>query len=401
MKVFKKAIISISVLSLGCFSFVSTSSARMNIEPIIITGYEYNSNFWRSEVAGVAVDTFYVKPGVKVGYETGKTVIDFDFLIEGYMYHDQDTPPLGVRDADEDNYVGLFGDFSWFTRVSDRVGLTLDNVISYTRDASQSDVFSDSIEREKYLINRFTPSGYYDFGKKFSLGASYQNTYTNYQDDGEDSIENMGLFNFYYNFNERISTYISYDIWSRDYDQNSTTYLSNRVKINYSHQFNNFSLEAGAGYHNRSFDDPTIENLDLFSWNVSLEGQDPPVPDEDPRAYMVLAFSQDMNDAGAGNSYFTATRVDAEVGYLFLERIITEVKGYYQKSDYEYYLSNQTDRDDQTYSISGVVGYKFLRRGKINFELGYNDRNSNLAGRSYSDSFGIISLEFGLDLGVL
>lgn len=401
MKAFKKTIISISALSLGYFGIVSTSSARMNIEPLIITGYEYHSNFWRSEVDGAGVDTFYVKPGVKFGYETGKTVIDIDFLIEGYVYHDQDTPADGVRDADEDNYVGLFGDLSWFTQVTDRVGLTLDEVASYTRDASQSDVFSDSIEREKYFINRFTPGGYYDFGNKFSLGASYQNTYTNYEDDGEDSTENMGLFNFYYNLNERMSTFISYDIWTRDYDQGSETYLSNRVKLNYTHQFNNFELQAGAGYHNRDFDDPSFEDLDLFSWNISLEGQDPPAPEEDPRAHMLVAFSQDMNDAGAGNSYFTATRVDVEVGYLFLERIITEINGYYQNSDYETYLGSASDREDQTYSVSGIIGYKFLRRGKVNFELGYNDRDSSLAGRSYSDTFGMLSLEFGLDLGVL
>lgn len=379
----------------------TSSAARMNIEPIIITGYEYSSNFWRSEADEVAVDTFFIKPGVKVGYETGKTVVDFDFLIEGYLYHDQDTPPDGVSNADEDNYVGFFGDFSWLTQVTDRVSLGLDDVISYTRDASQSDAFNDSIEREKYLINRFTPNAYYDFGNKFAFGAMYQNTYTDYQDDGEDSVEHMGMFNFYYNFNEQMSTYISYDIWTRDYDQGSDTYISNRVKLNYTHQFNNFEVQAGAGYHNRAFDDPTFEDLDLFSWNISLEGQDPPAPEENPRAHMLLAFSQDMNDAGSGNSYFTATRVDAAVGYLFVERIITEVKGYYQNSDYETYLGSTTDRSDQTYSISGVVGYKFLRRGKINFELGYNDRDSNLIGRSYSDTFGIVSLEFGLDFGVL
>lgn len=385
----------------GCTAFSQPVVARLNVEPVIIVGYGYNSNFWRSEEDKVAVGTTEIKPGVKVGYETGKTIIDFDFFLEGYMYNDYDTPPEGVSDADDDNYIGLFGDFSGVHQTTDRITLGLDETISLTRDPAASDDFYDSIDREKYLINRFSPNAYYDFGNRFGLEVRYINVYTDYLDNGEDSIQNEGDFKLFYNFTDDKAVFLSYDIWTRDYENNTSKYLSNRVKLNYEQQFNYFSFNIGGGYHNRNFNDDRFDDLDLFSWNISLTGQNPPLPDENPRSYMVLAISQDMNDAGSGNSYYTATKYEAEFGHIFLERIVTSVGGYVQQSDYEIYRGSTSGRDDTTYAVKGLVGYKFFRRGKVNFEIGYKDRDSNIAGRSYSDTYGMISVEFGMDFGVL
>ncbi len=385
----------------SCLLVTGSATAKMNIEPIIITGYQYNTNFWKSEVDETAVDTIFVKPGVKFGYETGKTIIDFDFLVEGYWYSDRDTPPEGVRSAGDDNYVGFFGDFSGTYQATERISLGLDDIGSYTRDAAASDDFSDSILRSKYFINRFSPNAYYDFGNRMGLELRYTNTYTDYIDEGEGSNQNAGIFNLFYNFNEQAAIYLGYDVWTRDYEESTSSYLSNRIKLNYEHQFNNLTLNGGAGYHNRNFDEEIFEDLDLFSWNISLEGQDPPAPEEDPKAHMLVKIGQEMNDAGSGNSYYTATRLDVELGYLFLERIVTGINGYIQNSDYQQYRGEETDRDDTTYELSGKIGYKFLRRAEVNFELGYRDRDSNYPGRSYTDTFGIVRLELGMDYGVL
>lgn len=391
-----------AVLLCSCSGAAVTSvQAKMNIEPVIVTGYRYNSNFWRSEDNEVAVGSIEIKPGVKANYETGKTQIDLDAFLEGYIYNDYDTPPEGVNDADDDNYVGAFIDLMAANQTTDRINLGVDETFSYTRDPAASDDFYNSIAREKYLINRFSPNAYYDFGNKFGVALRYINLYTDYQEGGEDSIQHQGLFDLDYYFKPTSRLFLTYDIWTRDYDRSSATYLSNRVKLNYEHQFNFFTVSAGAGYHNRNFDNDVYEDLDLFSWNISVLGQNPPAPDENPKSYMNLTISQDMNDAGAGNSYYTATKAEAEFGYIFLERIVTGLEGYIQQSDYELYLGENADRDDTTYAVSGSVGYKFWRRGEVNFELGYKDRDSNLEGRSYKDTYGLVTLEFGLDLGVL
>lgn len=80
--------------------------AQMQIEPMIVTGYRYDSNFWSSEENESAVGTIEVKPGVKMTYDTGKTQVTADAALEAYMYHDYDTPDEGVADADDDNYLG-------------------------------------------------------------------------------------------------------------------------------------------------------------------------------------------------------------------------------------------------------------------------------------------------------
>ena len=76
----------------------------------------------------------------------------------------------------------------------------------------------------------------------------------------------------------------------------TSTYDSNEVKMNYVQQFHYFSIDAGAGYHHRSFERDRLDSLDLFPWHLILRGQNPPAPDEDPRSHMLLSLRQDFND---------------------------------------------------------------------------------------------------------
>lgn len=401
MKSKKAYLAATAVLLGGMWMSVSTVHAKINIEPVIITSYGYDSNFWKAEDDETAVGTVQIRPGVRTKYDTGKTIINFDAFLEAYMYHDYDTPPVGVQDADDDNYLGAFVEFSGVTRLTDRIDLGLDETFSLTRDSAASDDFYDSIDREKYYINSLSPNVYYDFGNKFGIGLSYLNLWTAYIGEGEDSVQNQGMIDVDYNFTETSRVFLSYEFYSRDYADETSTYTSNRLKLNAEHQFNYFIVNAGAGYHKRSFDEAGLDDIDKFSWNVGLSGQNPPAPEADPKTYMDLTISQDINDAGSGNSYYTATKAELELGHIFIERVETSLSGYVQNSNYEFYQGASSDRDDTTYAVSGLVGYKFLRRGQVNLELGYKNRDSNEEGKSYSDTYGMISLEFGLDLGVM
>lgn len=297
--------------------------------------------------------------------------------------------------------LALLLSFSLLNQTTDRLSLGLDENFSLTRDPAGADAFSNSVDREKYLLNRLSPNAYYELGERFGLGANYENLLTDYADDGEDSMQNLGGLDLYYNLTRQSAVYLSYEYWMRDYDQTSTDYTSNRVKLNYEQQINYLTLSAGAGYHNRSFDNDTTDDLDAFSWNLTVDWQNPPQPETEPKTFMNLTIAQDLNDAGDGDSYYIATRAEGEVGHIFQEKFVTSLGGYIQESDYELFLGEASDRSDTTYSVNGTVGYKFWRNGQLNFEVGYTDRDSDLAGSSYSNTYGLVSLDFGLDLGRL
>lgn len=384
---------------LGILIFLAIShsgSAEISIQPLVIVGWEYNSNYFRSEVDEVAVDTYYIKPGVRLNYDSGKSKIKSSFLLEPYWFNDRDSPPPGVRDASDDDFVGFRGKIAADTKLTDRVTLGLDDTIFKTRDPARSDVFSDSIERDKYIINRLSPYILYDFGERFDGELRYTNTLTDFSDDiEEDSLENKGYISLFYNFSRRSAAFLSYGIWERDYDGDSSTYLSNQVKLNFKRQFNRFFLTAGGGYHHRSFDDDdALDDLDLFSWKIMIDGQEPPAPESSPRAWMQLAIGQNFNNSGRNDEYFVATRVDAQIGYVFMEKITTEIKGYYQNSDYE---NDPANRDDDTYSVSGLIGYNFWKKTTLAVEVGHTTRESNIAGRDYDDTFAAVTLDMRFD----
>ncbi len=387
----------VGIFCVTLFTYVGTAQGKINIEALVTTGWEYNSNFWRSETNEVAVDTYYIKPGVTLGYDTAKSKVEAEFILEPYWYSDRDTPPSGVRDSSDDDFVGYVGRFFGETQSTDRLTLSLSDILYRTRDAANSDIFSNSVSRDLYTINYFTPSLYYDFGNKFGLGLKYRNIYTDYSDGtSEGSKENRGVADLFYNLNSRSSVFLSYNLWERDYDGITSTYLSNKFTVNYVRQFHYFSLDVGGGYHHRSFDEDGRDNLDLFAWHIIIDGQKPPAPARNPRGYMTLAIRQDYNDAGTDDQYYIATQLDAEVGYLFKKKIQTILKAYFQNSDYQ---NDPRDRDDDTYSVSGLISYRFWEHGKVNFELGYRQRDSSLAGNDYDDTFSMLSLDFDYDFG--
>jgi hypothetical protein len=118
----------------------------------------------------------------------------------------------------------------------------------------------------------------------------------------------------------------------------------------------------------------------------------------------MFSIDQGFNDSGSGDSYYKATRVTLAAGHIFFEKIVTGIKGYYQRSDYERWTGLTPEgttelRDDNTYNISGNVGYMLTRWLTLGITAGYEKRKSNLAGYNYDDTSCMLKLDFAYSLG--
>lgn len=372
----------------------AVAQGKIVIQPKIHTGFQNNSNFWQAEDNEVSVNTYSVHPGVVFGYEGPKTEIAFDGTVDAYWYDDQDTPPDGVRDASDDDFVGATVEGRINYQATDRINVGVEDQLYITRDPARSDGNANSISRDKYTINYFEPNVYYEFADKFGILAKYRNTVTDYEKDLESSVENRGTFDFYYLLNRSAAVYIDYQVWKRDYDQTSSDYTSNMVSLNYEHEFNYFTIKGGGGYHHRSFDQSGVDDLDLFSWKIEVKGMDPDTDERTTRSRISLETGQEMNDDGTGDSYFVATYVRMKGGYRFIERLETYFDAAFQNSNYD------TDsRDEDTWYGSVGVGYQPLDFLTLGLEGGLETRDSNLTGNDYDDAFVMLKLDIDYDLG--
>lgn len=380
----------------GCLMLSANSFAdsKIIINPKIEVGFQHDSNYWKSDDNEVAVNTYYAKPGIILGYETPRTQVSLDATLEPYWYDDQDSLPVGVTKASDDDYTGFTGLFKGNYQLTDRLNLGLTDEIYVTRDPADADTNSNSVSRDKYTINYFEPSVYYDLSDKFGVRTAYRNTDTDYDKGLEDSNENRGIFDIYYNLNSRSTVFLDYQVWARDYDQTTSDYTSNKVTLNYQRQFKYFSFLGGAGYHNRSFDDSGIDDMDLFSWNLQAERKDADSTAQTTRSRLLLEVGQEMNDDGTGDEYYTATYVRFEGGYRLTSKIEASTKLEYQNSDYD-----QSSEDDDTYLLSGKLAYKPLDYLTLGIEGGYETRDSNLSGYDYDNTFVLLTLAISYDVG--
>lgn len=380
----------------GCLLFATSSLAagKIVIQPKIQMVFQNNSNFWQAEDQEVSVNSYSIKPGIVLGFETPKTNIALDATIDAYWYDDQDTLPVGISDASDDDYVGFTGNLNADHQLTDRLNIGISDELYITRDPARADFNSNSINRDKYTINYFEPKVYYEIADKFGIQAKYRHTLTDYFEEIEDSSEHRGIFDIYYNLNRTSAIYLDYQVWARDYDLDSSDYTSNLVSLNYEKEFNYFTIKGGAGYHHRSFDADSLDDLDMFSWKVQIRGQDPDSTLATTRSRVQLDFGQEMNDDGTGDNYFKATFLQLEAGYRFFEKLELSGKGHFQNSKYE------TDtRDEDTWLISARLAYQALDYLIVGLEGGYETRDSNIDGNGYDDRFILLTLNFSYDFG--
>jgi len=375
------------------------AQGRMVIKPIIETGMSTDSNFHKSETNEKRVHTYNVKPGIKFGYTTDRSLVSLDYFANILWYDDKDSISAGQLEADDYDYVAHKALFRAQTQATDHLFLGLDNLFLKDRDPASADASSNAVDRYKYTMNSFSPRLVYNFGEKFGLGLKYTNLLTDYSNDaageGEDSDENRGTFNLFYYLNSSTSFNLDYQTWSRDYDETSSDYDSNQVMANLNHQFNYFTISAGAGYHERDFDQTVPSgDIDQFVWKFSITGQNLSDTAGIPKSSIYLGISGNLNDSGSGDDYYNATRFDARLTHLFMEKINCTLAGWYQNSDYE-----TADREDDRWLLSAGADYLINDFFTFGLEGGMEDRDSNEAGRDFDNQYVMFNIKLNYDLG--
>jgi polysaccharide biosynthesis protein VpsM len=402
MKSYHHHYIIVSVLAVICLALTGSqvsAQGRFIAKPHIQVDWQTDSNFHRSDTNEKNVYTYTVKPGINLGYTTDKTRMSLDYFFQVFRYDDQDENMPGQVDADEFDYTAHNAVFRLQNQATRRLLLGLDNTFIKTRDPASADASSNSVDRFEYNLNRFSPQANYQFGDKFSLGLRYTNLYTDYTDDGpgegEDSTENRGGLTWLYRFTPKTSFDLDYQLWERDYDKTSVDYTSNQVMVNVKHQFNYLTFGAGAGYHNRDFDQAVPSgDIDQFVWKLSVLGQNPPDARTVPKSSVYVSFGSNLNDSGTGNTYFTSTRLDARLTYLFMEKINCILSGYYQNSEYE-----TSAREDDRWLVSLGADYLINPLFTVGIAGGLEERDSNLAGKDFDNQYVMLKARFNYDLG--
>lgn len=404
---FKKFAPLFFILALLCTLALPASTwaqGRMVIKPFVEVGFQSDSNYWLSDTDERDVFTYTFEPGLEFGYTTDKSQILLNYTLSAYWYDDRDTVPAGSLKASDQDYVGHDLQILAQTQVTDRLSLGLNESYLKSRDPASTDQYNNDIDRYKYQMNQIAPQVYYSFGEKFGLRLEYVNKLIDYtEDDQEDYSENRGVFDLAYNLNRLTSIDLEYQVWATDYDEDTSDYTSNQVMLNFNKEFAFFMLTVGAGYHDRSFDDSAIKDIDAFAWKIELSGQNPPKseitatdPSGRPKSHMMVSLSQNLNDLGTGNNYYTATRFEAEAGHLFLEKLDATISGYFQTSDYE---DNPDNRSDDTWFLCGRIDYLINEMFTASLETGYETRDSNVAGYDYDNTYALISFKAAFDLG--
>jgi hypothetical protein len=378
------------------------AAPKLNIKPTFSASWRADSNFYYAQDTERDVYTYTLQPGVEVGLETAKSALTLGYTLDAYFYDDRDTVPPGELPSDEDDYIGHTGILQAKYQAFDRLALGLNESFYLTRDPGESDEFSNSVDREKYYINRFEPIALYEFGRKFNAGLKYRHTKIHYTSgDIENSDENRGVFDLIYNFTTKTSLDFEYQHWKKDYERFTSDYASNQAKLIFRKQFRILTISAGAGYQNRNFDDNSIEDIDVFTYHLNLGGEGTLA---NRRSYIGLNIAQNANDQSPGSNYFIATRFILKGGHEFSRKLSGDVRALYQISDYERTTGltpggNTAEREDDTYEISGSLNYLFARWMTFSGTAGFEKRDSNLVGLDYENTFFILKLGFTYDLG--
>ena len=395
-------------LSVTCIP-ESGFAVKFIIKPMANVSGRLDTNFFKTERGEREVYTYLFAPGIQLGVETTKLEVLFNYTLEAYFYDDKSSVPAGEKPADDLDYVGHLLSLNTRYRPFRRLTLGVDDSFYRTRYQTAYDRLSDSTDLYRYDINRLTPMIFYDFENRFSTGLRYRWTEINYEDSGiSDSTEHRLIYNLIYDPNRTTTLDLECQLWTMDYDFGSSDYTSDQFKLIVQKRYKYFAFDAGVGYHMRSYDRSGWSDEDTFAYKVYILGQNPAPPEGRrflgniflrPRSEFYLSAERNFNNLG---SLYTADRFTMDAGHIFLEKIHVRVKGYYQMSDYvsSYGLTPGgalKKRSDDTYKISGSVGYLFTERLELSLVGGIENRDSNLANADYNNKYITLRFDFNFD----
>jgi hypothetical protein len=411
---FKKTLLILLLIFLSIISLTTLGLAETKfiIKPMFTVSGQMESNFYKAPSNEREVYTYLLQPGIQLGFETPKSKVLLNYTMEAYFYDDKSDVPEGADPADDENYVGHLLIFNANYALTRRATLGLRDSFYRTRTAGVYDeltnyVISDSVERRKYDINRFTPLIFIDFENRFSLGLRYRRTDRWFADtDIDDFTEHRGIFNLLYNPTRTITLDLDYQRWAVEYDDilSGSEYTSDQIKLLLQKRYKYFSFEAGIGYHNRDFNDRDAEDVDDVNYRLAITWQNPPIPETTrflgdyfirARNHIHFAFEQNFNNLGYFYDYYTCDRYTMSVGHVFYEKILARLKGYYQISDYR----SPGIREDDRYDVSASIGYLISERMTLSFEAGKEQRDSNIDSYDYVDKYVMVKFDFNYDIG--
>lgn len=386
------------------------AETKFTVKPYFSAVGRLDSNFWRLEDNEREVYTYLLAPGIQLGAETPKSIVNLYYTLEAYFFEDKDDVPSGERKADDENYVGHLALLEALWSPAERFTLGLNNDFYLTRNPIEADRFSDSVEREKYWVNRFTPLIFYEFKNRFSVGLRYQRTDIEFEDSDEsDFLEHRGIINLLYNPSRTLTLDLNYQRWTNEENRKaleSREYTSDQIQLVAEKRYKYFAFEGGIGYHNRDFEDigdSDVKDQDVINWKFAVTGQNPPPQEQRrllgkqflrARSHLYAAVERDFNNLGYFFDTFKAYRYTASVGHVFLEKIRTMARGFYQTNDYI-----ASDREDDIFDFSGTIGYLITKKIEISFTAGRTERDSNVDGESYENAYLFLKFDFNYDIG--
>lgn len=391
---------------------VSSTTPKVTIQPMITVLGRYDSNFYRTETNEREVYSYIIRPGIQVKAATAKTAISFSYKLSAYFYDEKSAVPLGLQPVSEEDYVGHWATLDVSYKATRRLTVGLKDSFYYTRRSDRFDDFYDDADRRKHYTNRLSPQLYYDFENRFSAGLRYQWQVLDYEDtDVGDSEEHRVAFDLLYNPSRTSTLTLNYQGWTQDYKVGGGDYASNQIGLIAQKRYKYFFFELGGGYQNRSFENPALEDRDLSIYRIAIGGQNPPsynvgrrVYEEDSlslRSHIYLDYERNFDDL---NAFRTDDRFTLSVGHLFFEKIKGWFKVYHTISEYDGFLGRTVDgtftiREDKTTGIAGAIRYRVANHSDLYLETGYTNRDSNIVGLSYDNTFVRFGLEFSHPIG--
>ncbi len=373
-KLINRKFFGIFVLTLLILSFAMTANAvnKFTVTPKGAVSLKNESNFYNVKTTEREVQTTYIEPGIDLGFETSKSAVSLDYTLiyEDYDYKD---PPPDLADDwerqnDIDHFTGQSLQMFATTQPFDKLTLGLEDGFLKSRETSKRGPYEHEDGKIEYSQNQVAPILLYKLNENVSTELRYIRSMTDYDlTTYDDSTENKGAFNLIYTFSPTFSMDFGYQKWKRDYGDLIPDYTSDQANLNLKKQFRYSSIEAGAGYQTREFDNE-MEDIDTFTYQISIDAKNP--PDGDTRSYLKFTVSQNFNDHA---NYFKAQQYILEIGHVFLEKISLDFDTAYQNNDFEH-----SERVDDTIRYSGTLGYIFKDWITMNFSAGSEIRDSNI-----------------------